>query len=145
MKNLLFLSAILFSFSSIAQTSAEDRPVRTCEVRPLLEDCAGEEGHAGVLCTQEAILAHVLGVVVYPKAAIDAGISGKVYVAFVVEIDGAVGTVRIMRGLGESDGAQALSNAAIDAVKSLPNFSPGLEDGIPVRVEFVVPVSFVLD
>ena len=145
MKNLLFLSAILFSFSSIAQTSSDDRPVRTCDVMPLFVDCAEEVGKAGTVCTEKAIQAHIGASVVYPDVAKDAGIQGTVYIKFVIEIDGSIGSIQVMRGVGDSDSALAMSSAAIDAVMSLPDFLPGSHEGEPVRVELVQPVRFVLN
>jgi len=144
MKNLLFLSAILFSFSSIAQTSSDDRPVRTCEVMPVFEDCIEEEGASGAQCTQAAIMAHISETVTYPQSAKDAGFEGTIYIKFIVEKDGTVSGVEVMRGLGDSESEKSLTLSAVNAVSTLPNFLPGSNEGEPVRVQYVVPVRFVI-
>lgn len=76
----------------------------------------------------------------YPSAAQRANISGKVFVKFVVEKDGSVGEVQILKGIGF--GCDEESSRVI---KSLPKFSPGKQNGRNVRVWYTLPVSYVLE
>lgn len=76
----------------------------------------------------------------YPSAAQRANISGKVFVKFVVEKDGSVGEVQILKGIGF--GCDEESGRVI---KSLPKFSPGKQNGRNVRVWYTLPVSYVLE
>ena len=71
MKNLLFITAILFSASAFAQSSSDDAPVRQCEVMPLMADCEGAEGKNGDRCTQAAIMQFVGENLIYPAIAIE--------------------------------------------------------------------------
>ena len=69
----------------------------------------------------------------------EAFIQGTVFVEFIVEKDGSVSTVELKRGL---DGG--LDEIAIEAVRSMPDWIPGKQRGVPVRVRQVVPFKFKL-
>ena len=143
MKNLLFLSAFLFSMTASAQSDA-DRPVRVCDEMPRLEQCAELDAVEADRCTQMAIMQFVSENITYPQVAKDAGVEGTVYVSFIVETDGSVGDTRLMRGVGEGEAQIALSDEALRVVAELPAFSPGKQEGELVRVNFVAPVRYKL-
>jgi len=69
----------------------------------------------------------------------EAGVKGKVYVQFVVEKDGSITDIKIIRGIGSGCDAEAKR-----AVKRMPKWQPGEQRGKPVRVRFVLPVNFSL-
>jgi protein TonB len=75
----------------------------------------------------------------YPVVAQENGIQGKVYVNFVVNKDGSVSGAKIARGVDPSLDAEALR-----VVNSMPKWKPGKQRGVPVRVSYTVPISFVL-
>lgn len=75
----------------------------------------------------------------YPQIAAENGVQGKVFLMFVVEPDGSVSNVTIMRGVDPS-----LDNEAIRVVESSPSWSPGKQRGAPVRVRFSITVNFQL-
>ncbi|HKJ42423.1 MAG TPA: energy transducer TonB [Sunxiuqinia sp.] len=75
----------------------------------------------------------------YPVIAQENGIQGKVYVSFVVGMDGRVSDARVVRGVDPS-----LDKEALRVVNSLPVWKPGKQRGKPVRVAFSVPINFVL-
>jgi len=75
----------------------------------------------------------------YPEIAAENGISGTVYVQFVVEPTGLVNKVTIMRSVDPS-----LDKEAIRVVKTSPKWTPGKQRGKPVRVAFTFPIKFVL-
>ena len=87
----------------------------------------------------EALLSFLQNNIKYPQEAIELGISGTVYVAFVVEIDGSITEVNLGRGIGGG-----CNEEAIRVVKSMPNWIPGKQNNIPVRVRFNLPVKFIL-
>jgi TonB family protein len=76
----------------------------------------------------------------YPESALENGIQGRVFVAFVVEKDGSVSNVKIVRGVDPS-----LDEEAIRVIKSSPKWKPGMQRGQPSRVTFTVPVVFRLE
>ena len=78
----------------------------------------------------------------YPAAATRANVSGRVTLQFVVEKDGTVGAVNVMKGIGFG-----CDEEAVRAVKELTKktkFRPGMQNGKPVRVWYTLPVVFNL-
>jgi len=75
----------------------------------------------------------------YPEVAAENGIQGRVFVQFVVEADGRVSNVKVVRGVDP-----ALDKEAIRVVESSPSWKPGKQRGKPVRVSFTFPIIFVL-
>jgi periplasmic protein TonB len=75
----------------------------------------------------------------YPLEARELGIQGKVYVTFVVEIDGTISDTRILRGIGGG-----CDEEAIRVIKAMPKWIPGKQRGVPVRVQFTIPVKFAM-
>lgn len=88
---------------------------------------------------ESALLAFIRTNTRYPQEALEAGVSGKVYIGFIIDKDGKVTNVKLLRGVSPT-----LDNEAIRVVKSLPDWLPGRQSGKPVRVSFQVPVSFIL-
>lgn len=74
---------------------------------------------------------------IYPEKEILKGIQGTVYVSFVVDIDGSVTRVKILKGLSRS-----IDQEAIRVVKLMPKWTPGMQNRKPVRVIFNMPIYF---
>ncbi len=72
----------------------------------------------------------------YPAEALKQKITGKVYVSFVVERDGTVSSVKVIKGV------PTLNEEAVRVVKSSPKWTPGEANNVPVRVKFTLPVEF---
>lgn len=89
---------------------------------------------------QIAMLKYIMENIKYPKQAMKKGIQGRVVVSFIVEKDGRVSNVRLLRSVESS-----LDKEAVRVVKSMPKWSPGKQNGKPVRVRFNVPVMFKLN
>ena len=75
----------------------------------------------------------------YPQMARESGIQGRVFVNFVIEPDGHVSNVNVMRSLGGG-----CDEEAIRVVKSMPKWKPGKQRGKPVRESYILPVNFQL-
>ena len=75
----------------------------------------------------------------YPKAAQDKGTQGRVLVQFVVEKDGSITNVNVVRSVSPELDAEALR-----VVKAMPNWTPGKHKGEAVRVKFTIPIVFRL-
>ena len=75
----------------------------------------------------------------YPEIAAENGISGKVYVRFIINTRGEVEDAVVIRGVDPS-----LDNEAIRVIMSSPKWSPGKQRGKPVSVIFKMPINFVL-
>ncbi len=75
----------------------------------------------------------------YPPDARDKNIQGRVYISFVVETDGKITHVKCLRGIGGG-----CDKEAIRVVKTMPNWTPGMQDGEVVRVRYNLPIVFKL-
>lgn len=75
----------------------------------------------------------------YPAMAAENGIEGRVVVQFVVERDGSVSGVHVVRGVDPS-----LDKEATRVVSQMPKWIPGKQNGSAVRVKYTVPVTFRL-
>jgi protein TonB len=75
----------------------------------------------------------------YPRMAKESGISGRVFVTFVVEKDGSVTDVKVLRGIGGG-----CDEEAVRVIKSMPKWKPGKQRGKPVRVQYRMPIKFTL-
>jgi len=75
----------------------------------------------------------------YPVIAQENGIQGHVICNFVVERDGSITDVQVVRGVDPS-----LDKEAVRVIQSMPKWKPGMQRGKPVRVRFTLPVVFRL-
>ena len=74
----------------------------------------------------------------YPQAAVDNKIRGTVYLTFIVERDGTVSNVTVVKGVDP-----LLDNEAVKSISESPRWTPGLQRGQPVRVRFSIPLNFM--
>ena len=75
----------------------------------------------------------------YPAIARENGISGRVYVTFVVDKDGKIKDAKILRGIGGGCDEEALR-----VVRNMPEWKSGRQNGRPVQVQYNLPVNFTL-
>jgi periplasmic protein TonB len=75
----------------------------------------------------------------YPKTAKEKGAQGKVFVQFIIEKDGRVSNVEIIRGVHPD-----IDKEAIRVISSMPNWVPGYQKGKPARVVYRIPLNFTL-
>lgn len=129
LKVALMTLVLLFSFmTSTAQTKKNNMVYDVVEVMPQYPG------------GQIAMLKYIMQNIKYPKQIMEEGIQGRVTVSFIVEKDGRVSNVRLLRSVQPS-----LDKEAIRVVKSMPKWTPGKQNGKPVRVRFNLPVMFKLN
>jgi len=75
----------------------------------------------------------------YPETAKKKNIQGKVFLTFVVEKDGTLDNIKVLRGVSEDIDAEA-----VRVLSYALKWNPGMQKGKPVRVQYVVPISFSL-
>ena len=75
----------------------------------------------------------------YPVRCAEMGIGGKVFVEFVVEKDGSISSINVVRSADPD-----LSQEAIRVVKAMPKWIPGMQRDKAVRVRFTIPITFQL-
>ena len=131
MKKLLFLSAFLctLSFGAFAQSevSVDD------EVFVVVEEQAEFPGGL------DSMYAYIHKNLKYPELAKEKGIEGRVFVSFIIEKDGSISNVKILRGIGGG-----CEEAAVEMIKNMPKWKPGKQRGKPVRFQFNLPIKFEL-
>ena len=88
---------------------------------------------------EQALMDYVSKNVVYPQEAQEKGISGRVFVSFIVEKDGSVNEVKVMRGIGGG-----CDEESVRVIKAMPKWKPGKMKGKPVRVSYMMPITFRL-
>ena len=89
---------------------------------------------------QQALFKYLSENVKYPVIAQENGIQGRVICQFVVNKDGSIVDVEVVR----SGGDPSLDKEAVRVIKSMPKWKPGKQRGKPVRVKYTVPVNFKL-
>jgi protein TonB len=77
--------------------------------------------------------------IIYPEMARQKGIEGHVILIFVIEKDGTIGNIKVIKELGDG-----CTEEAIRVVKMMPIWKPGLKNGQVVRVNFTLPIKFKL-
>ena len=87
----------------------------------------------------EALMQYLGQNLSYPGVAKDMNIQGVVYVRFVVEPDGSIGQVEVVRGVFD-----ALDKEAVRVIKQMPVWEPGKQNGRAVRVFYSIPIRFEL-
>lgn len=75
----------------------------------------------------------------YPVLAMENGIQGKVLIQFVVEKDGSISNIKVVRRVDP-----ALDKEAIRVISEMPKWKPGKQRGKPVRVSYTLPITFQL-
>lgn len=86
---------------------------------------------------QGALMQYLANNIKYPVVAQENGVQGRVVVSFVVERDGSITDVQVVRSVDPS-----LDHEAQRVVRSMPKWIPGKQNGKAVRVKYNVPVSF---
>ena len=122
------ISGSLFETLLDVATSKEDTVYQIVEEMPVFP--GGEQ----------AMMKFVAENINYPQEAKDKEIAGRVFVSFVVEKDGSVDEVKVMRGIGGG-----CDEEVVRVVKAMPKWKPGKQEGKPVRVNYMMPFNFKLD
>src|SRR5574344_793457 len=89
---------------------------------------------------QQALFKYLSENVKYPVIAQENGIQGRVICQFVVNKDGSIVEVEVVRSGGDA----SLDKEAVRVIKSMPKWKPGKQRGKAVRVKYTVPVNFRL-
>jgi TonB family protein len=90
---------------------------------------------------QDSLNAYIIRTIRYPIEAKAAGLQGTVYINFIVEKDGSVSNINVIKGIKEG---MVLEQEAVRVVKTMPKWNPGKMDSKPVRVNYYLPIRFVL-
>lgn len=117
-----------------------DLPFMPIEDMPRFQGCEALEGkEEKQQCATKKMLEYIYSQIRYPAMARHNGIEGIVVVAFVVERDGSLSNMEIVKDIGGGCGKEALR-----VVKGMPRWIPGKQRGKAVRVRFQLPVKYKL-
>ncbi|MEL7121031.1 MAG: energy transducer TonB [Bacteroidota bacterium] len=119
---------------------------RIVEQMPRFPGCESTAGDnkAKKACADQELLKFIYANIRYPSIARENGIEGSVVVQFVVETDGRVNKVEILRDIGGGCGEEAAR--VIELMNTLPDkWTPGKQRGVAVRVSYVMPVKFKME
>lgn len=132
MKTLFCFIALFISFSdfALAQVDTSDVHVST-EVLPEPE------------CGWQAYYQFLGKEIKFPKTEREAGVEGKAIIQFVVEKDGSISGVEPLPGT-EDKTPKAMIDEAVRVIKLSPKWKPGMQDGVPVRCKYFIPIRFGL-
>lgn len=132
MKNLLLVFVLLTAHGLFAQADTLDHWV---EWPPRWPGC--EVGN----CTEKRIMKFVYTNLQNPQQAQDEGIEGRVIIGFVIEIDGSVSKIGILRDIGGGCGAELVRVMELMNKKGI-KWHPGTINGVPVAIQYYLPISF---
>ena len=108
-------------------TTADDKVYKVCEQMPTYE--GGDE----------ALMKYIGENLKYPEEAKERGLQGRVVVGFIIEKDGSLTDVKVLRSVD-----RALDAEALRVVKGMPKWIPGRQNGQCVRVRYLLPIYICL-
>ena len=111
----------------------EEEEVQEQEIFQIVEEMPAYPGG------EQKLMEFIAKGIKYPQIARETGIQGRVFVGFVIEPDGSVSNVKVLRGIGGGCDEEAMR-----VVKSMPKWKPGKQRGKAVRVSYMLPVNFKL-
>lgn len=120
-------------YKAVVVQQQEEEEVAEMEIFTVVEEAPSFPGG------DESRVKFLMENIKYPQMARESGIAGTVYVTFVVERDGSVTDVKVLRGIGGG-----CDEEAVRVIQAMPKWNPGKQRGKPVRVQFNMPIKFTL-
>ena len=130
------------ALDTIPPVPSEDEVFKIVEIMPSFVGCEDIEDNSDrKLCSDKNIISFINKNIRYPEKAREEGVEGTAVVRFTIEVDGKITTNEksILRNPGAGIGKEALR-----IVNIMPNWIPGRYKDEPVRVQFTLPIKFVL-
>jgi len=121
-----------------------DEPVGNSDIKQVVEENPNQiftavEKSPGFPGGDAAFGKYLGKAIRYPAIARENNVQGRVILTFVVERDGSLTDIKVVRGIGSG-----CDEEAVRALKNSPKWTPGIQNGRPVRVQYSVPVAFAL-
>lgn len=118
---------------SLEPTDTDEEPLAEDAVLTFVEQMPDFPGG------EQARFRFVADNINFPKTAIEKGIGGTCYVTFVVEKDGSISNVRVLRGVA---GCPECDLESVRVIAMMPKWKPGRQNGREVRVQYNLPIKF---
>ena len=115
------------------ENSIEEKSVQNGDIFTVVDKMPSYPGG------EDARIKYFIENIKYPQEARNKGITGTVFVTYVVEKDGSITNVKILRGIGSG-----CDEESVRVVSSMPKWDPGILKGKPVRTQFNIPIKFSL-
>ena len=133
MKKLFLMSVMALFCLMTANAQKTEVPQTNQKVETIVEQMPEYPGG------KPALISYIQNNIKYPQDAAKQGVHGRVVLKFVVETDGSISDIEVIKSVFPSLDAEGLR-----LVKSMPKWTPGKQDGKPVRVRYILPISFNL-
>ncbi|MBP6977824.1 MAG: energy transducer TonB [Lentimicrobiaceae bacterium] len=88
---------------------------------------------------EAALREYLMKNVTYPQLAKESDVEGTVYVTFIVDKNGNISDIKVLRGIGAG-----CDEEAVRVISKMPRWNPGKQNGRPVPVRFNMPIKFQL-
>jgi TonB family protein len=135
---------VLFSITVSERITAQENPVKSTSEVSKQEIQEQDQAVFTVVEKMprfpggdEARIKYMVENIRYPEAARKNGIKGTVYISFIVEKDGKISTVKVIRGIGGG-----CDEEAFRVIQNMPYWEPGKQKGEPVRTILNIPIKF---
>lgn len=143
-KLIFILSLIFLSISPLlSQSDSKQEVYKVVDQMPRFSDCENTEDSDGLDCSQLELFEFVELHLTYPKSAVENGTEGKVYVQFVVNVDGSLSDINVVRDIG--DGCGDAAHDLLVYMNENHTWIPGRKDGEVVNVFMTLPIFFKQD
>ncbi len=142
MTKILNLLLALLCATSVSAQVQDTTIYNFTDVPPFAKLCANATLEQRAQCSKEVLMKIIAQNVIYPPIARENNITGKVFAQFVVEKDGKISNVKIVKGI------PVLNQSVLDVFEKLKKedfFEPASLNGVKVRYSMVVPVSFKIE
>ena|SRR5579872_4652256 len=137
------LSCAIFFWALTVKAQTKDSPPSIDIKEPVdsvLVEKSQKETDPGYPGGMSAFYRYIQDNLKYPDKSRKKNIQGKVFINFVIEKDGSLIDIKILKGVAPDIDAEA-----IRLMKECPKWVPGYQNGKPVRVQYSMPINFSLD
>jgi len=140
MKKWVIIFSVFFISIQLSAQSTDDAILVDVDVKPTWISCEDEtNAQLRQDCFEKNLALFFNDFIIYPEKARKKKIEGQVIVQFVVEPDGSVSNIQVIRDIGDGCGDEV-----VRAIQHLPKLAPGSNQGSPARVLYKAPFNFKL-
>lgn len=131
--------SLVLTMALAAQAIAQDTVTGTFTIRSVQDTVYTSVDTMPQFPGGDQAFMRYFNTVSYPKKAMEDDIEGTVYARFIVNEIGEVSDIKIAKGAHP-----ILDEATLEHIRRMPSFNPGIKNGIPVKVQYIVPMKFSL-
>jgi hypothetical protein len=129
----------MYKADTIFSQTMDVADFKEIQIMPMLASCMEDDLLMRKQCSEKTMLEHIYRNLRYPRIAREYGVQGQTVAKFVVDKDGSITDIELLKGL-----CQSISDEVKRVIKTLPKWNPGLQSGKPVKVLYTLPIKFGL-